>query len=188
MFGDDDCHSELAVYLLQSVYKSGRRNRIELRGRLVKKKDFRRKRHNRSKGEKLFLPAGESRRVRMEPTVYSEIIRKFACAQAHFVRVITEVFHTEGKLVPDLVRHRLGFGVLRHKAYTLCRRPRVNIIHSFAAEKYLPFSFADGRKLVFQKAEKSRLSTTRTSADDDKLPFAHGERNIFNRFSVAFRI
>ena len=181
MLREDHRHTQLPVETLHGVEKFRRRNGVKLAGRFVEHEHIRVHCHHGREIEQLLLPAGERIHAAVKPRLDAEKARHLADAQPHGLRVRAETFQPEGQLVPHLVGDELVVRLLQHEADALRLCARVPRLQRLAVEQHPPAARAVGCEHRLQMPQQRALPAAGHAAQQEKLPLAHGKRDIVQR-------
>lgn len=130
------------------------RDRVELRGRLIKQQKRRAKSERAGQGDDLAPTTRQLRDLTAEPRLYAEEMSDFSNAAAHHILRRAEVFKAKGDFVPNSVAHNLVLGVLRHVADERCGLPIIELACELAEHGKLSGAFAMRGDRGFAVAQK----------------------------------
>ena len=118
-------------------------------------------------------------------------------APAYRLRRQTEIFQTEGELMPDFVGDDLRLGVLHDDADPFSRFAVGENVWVFRAgafasvlsrEEDASAHLSEGGKLALDQAEKGGFSAAGETAEDRPLPFRYGQGYAVKGVGVRVRI
>ena len=169
VFRDDDSGSHIAVEFPHRFQKVRSGNGIQLGGGFIEKKNQRLHRHDGSQIQQLFLTAGKIGDIAAEPALDPEIAGHFRHAETDGLVILAEAFQTEGKLVPDFIRHDLIIGILQNIADLRRLGAEIHIFQIRAVKQDSALFLTVRGENRLQMAHQRRFPTAGTAAENDKF-------------------
>ena len=176
-------YSEFVIELFKRSQKFRGGNRVKLRGRLIKYYYPGIHRGYRRESNRLFLTARKLGSSAVKERINAEIAHGFGEAPAHERLGVSEVFHTEGNFMPDLVGDCLMLRGLLNETYFYALIGG-ELPGLMTAEKDFSACFSSRSELGLKAFEQSCLSASRGTAKCDEISAFYFKIDAFQYFFV----